>query len=250
MKFSEKWLREWVDPPVTTMELVRQLTMAGLEVDSVERLDSGIQGLVVGEVLSVEKHPDADKLRVCKVNAGRGEVLQIVCGAPNVRAGGKYPLALIGARLTGDITIRKSRLRGVESLGMLCSARELGLGDAHQGLMELPEETRTGEAIGVVLGLDDALIEIDLTPNRGDCLGIEGIAREVGALTRSPVIAVEIGEVPPSIPDSLAIDVRNPEACPRYLGRWCDCAVCDGRRTVDLAGREDGDSGCRHPGHR
>jgi phenylalanyl-tRNA synthetase beta chain len=219
MKFSEKWLREWVDPPVTTMELVRQLTMAGLEVDSVERLDPGVEGLVVGEVLSVEKHPDADKLRVCKVEAGQGEVLQIVCGAPNVRAGGKYPLARIGARLPGGITIRKSRLRGVESHGMLCSARELGLGDAHQGLMELPVDTRTGEDIGVLLGLDDTLIDIDLTPNRGDCLGIEGVAREVGTLTRSPVTAIEIDEVPPSVPDSLAIEVRAPEACPRYLGR-------------------------------
>ena len=219
MKFSEKWLREWVDPPVTSMELVKQLTMAGLEVDSIEPLGAGVEGLVVGEVLSVEKHPDADKLRVCKVDAGRGEALQIVCGAPNVRTGGKYPLALIGSRLPGDIVIRKSRLRGVESSGMLCSARELGLGDAHQGLMELPQETRTGENIGVVLGFDDALIEIDLTPNRGDCLGIEGIAREVGALTRSPVSTVEIKEVPPSIPDTLAIEVRFPEACPRYLGR-------------------------------
>jgi phenylalanyl-tRNA synthetase beta chain len=219
MKFSEKWLREWVDPPVTSMELVRQLTMAGLEVDSLERLGTGVEGLVVGEVLSVEKHPDADKLRVCKVDAGRGEALQIVCGAPNVRAGGKYPLALIGSRLPGDITIRKSRLRGVESHGMLCSARELGLGDAHQGLMELPQETGTGEDMAAVLGLDDVLIEIDLTPNRGDCLGIEGIAREVGTLTRSPVTAVEIEEVPPSIPESLAIEVRSPEACPRYLGR-------------------------------
>jgi len=193
--------------------------MAGLEVDSVERLGTGVEGLVVGEVLSVEKHPDADKLRVCKVDAGRGEALQIVCGAPNVRAGGKYPLALIGSRLPGDITIRKSRLRGVESHGMLCSARELGLGDAHQGLMELPQETGTGEDMAAVLGLDDVLIEIDLTPNRGDCLGIEGIAREVGTLTRSPVTAVEIEEVPPSIPESLAIEVRSPEACPRYLGR-------------------------------
>jgi phenylalanyl-tRNA synthetase beta chain len=219
MKFSEKWLREWVDPPVTTMELVGQLTMAGLEVDSVERLDGGIEGLVVGEVLSVERHPDADKLRVCKVNAGNGDALQIVCGAPNVRPGGKYPLALAGARLPGDITIRNSRLRGVESQGMLCSARELGLGDAHQGLMELPADTPPGEDIGVVLGLDDVVIDIDLTPNRGDCLGIEGIAREVGTLTRSAVMAVEIGAVSPSIPDSLSIDVRAPDACPRYLGR-------------------------------
>jgi len=219
MKFSEKWLREWVDPPVTTMELVKQLTMAGLEVDSVERLDTGVEGLVVGEVLSVEKHPDADKLRICKVDAGQGEVLQIVCGAPNVSSGVKYPLARIGARLPGDITIRKSRLRGVESHGMLCSARELGLGDAHQGLLELPPEARTGEDVGVLLGLDDTLIDIDLTPNRGDCLGIEGVAREVGTLTRSPVTAIVIDAVSPSVADRLAIEVQAPEACPRYLGR-------------------------------
>jgi phenylalanyl-tRNA synthetase beta chain len=197
MKFSEKWLREWVDPPLSTVELVEQLTMAGLEVDSVEPLACGIEGLVVGEVLSVESHPDADKLRVCRVDAGRGEALQIVCGAPNVRVGGKYPLALVGARLPGDLTIRKSRLRGVESHGMLCSARELGLGDDQQGLMELPAETPTGEDINALLGLDDTLIEIDLTPNRGDCLGIEGLAREVGTLTRSPVTAVDIVDVPP-----------------------------------------------------
>jgi phenylalanyl-tRNA synthetase beta chain len=219
MKFSEKWLREWVDPPVTTMELVEQLTMAGLEVDSVERLDADIEGLVVGQVLSVEKHPDADKLRVCMVNAGQGEALQIVCGAPDVRTGGKYPLALIGARLPGDITIRKSRLRGVESHGMLCSARELGLGDAPQGLLELPTEIRAGEDIRTALGLDDVLIEVDLTPNRGDCLGIEGIAREVGALTRSPVTSLDITAVPPVIQDTLAIQVQAPDACPRYLGR-------------------------------
>jgi len=219
MKFSEKWLREWVDPPVTSMELVHRLTMAGLEVDSVEQLGAGVEGLVVGEVLSVEKHPDADKLRVCKVDAGQDEALQIVCGAPNVRAGGRYPLALVGSRLPGDITIRKSRLRGVESHGMLCSARELGLGDAHQGLMELPPETRAGEDIAAVLGLDDVLIDVDLTPNRGDCLGIEGIAREVGTLTRTPVTAVALEEVPSAIPECLPIEVRSPEACPRYLGR-------------------------------
>jgi len=219
MKFSEKWLREWVDPPASTAELVKQLTMAGLEVDSVERLGAGIEGLVVGEVLSVERHPDADKLRVCTVNAGRGGALQVVCGAPNVRAGGKYPLAPVGARLPGDVTIRKSRLRGVESHGMLCSARELGLGDAHQGLLELSPDCRAGDDIRAVLGLDDALIEVDLTPNRGDCLGIEGIAREVGALTRSPVTPVEINAVPPAISDCIPIVIQAPDACPRYLGR-------------------------------
>jgi phenylalanyl-tRNA synthetase beta chain len=219
MKFSEKWLREWVDPPVSTEELVSRLTMAGLEVDSVERLGIGIEGLVVGEVLSVEKHPDADKLRVCTVNAGQGESLQVVCGAPNVRAGGKYPLATVGSRLPGEVTIRKSRLRGVESHGMLCSARELGLGDAHEGLLELPQDATSGTDIRTVLGLDDTLIEVDLTPNRGDCLGIEGIAREVGALTGSPVHPVEITAVSSAIADRFPITVQAPQACPRYLGR-------------------------------
>jgi phenylalanyl-tRNA synthetase beta chain len=219
MKFSEKWLREWVDPPVSTDELVTLLTMAGLEVDSVERLAPDIEGLVVGEVLSVEPHPNAEKLRVCRVDAGLGEALQIVCGAPNVHPGGKYPLALIGARLPDDISIRKSRLRGVDSFGMLCSARELGLGDDHQGLLELPPETRKGEDIRELLGLDDVLIEIDLTPNRGDCLSVEGIAREVGTLTRRPVSIPDSVEAVVSIKDRLPIDVQAPEGCPRYLGR-------------------------------
>jgi len=219
MKFSEKWLREWIDPPVSTSELVEHLTMAGLEVDSVERLDAGIEGLVVGEVVSVANHPDADKLRVCRVNAGQGEDLQVVCGAPNVRAGGKYPLATVGARLPGDVIIRKSRLRGVESHGMLCSARELGLGDAHQGLLELSHDAPAGADIRTVLGLDDTIIEVDLTPNRGDCLGIEGIAREVGALTGSPVTPVEIAAVPPVTAESFPVVIQASQACPRYLGR-------------------------------
>jgi phenylalanyl-tRNA synthetase beta chain len=219
MKFSEKWLRAWVDPPVSTGELVEQLTMAGLEVDSVEAAGAVTEGLVVGEVLSVEAHPDADKLRLCRVAAGQDEPLQIVCGAPNVRVGGKYPLALIGARLPGGLSIKKSRLRGVESFGMLCSARELGLGDEHQGLLELDPDAATGQGIAELLDLDDHLIDIDLTPNRGDCLGIEGIAREVGTLTRTPVTAVAIDTVAESIADRFAIEVRAADACPRYLGR-------------------------------
>jgi phenylalanyl-tRNA synthetase beta chain len=219
MKFSEKWLREWVDPPVPTEGLVEQLTMAGLEVDSVEPAGAVIDGVVVGEVLSVEPHPDADKLRVCQVSAGADEPLQVVCGAPNVAAGGKYPLAMIGARLPGDFKIKKSKLRGVASHGMLCSARELGLGDAHEGLMVLPDELVTGVVLHEALDLDDTLIEIDLTPNRGDCLGVEGVAREVGTLTRSPVSPVVIEDVEASIDDTFPVEVQEPEACPRYLGR-------------------------------
>ena len=219
MKFSEQWLREWVDPPASTEELVEQLTMAGLEVDSVEPAGAGLGDLLVGEVMSVNAHPDADKLRVCHVDTGQGEPLQIVCGAPNVVAGGKYPLAPVGAKLPGDFKIKKSKLRGVESLGMLCSARELGLSDDHAGLMDLPAEAQAGQRMADLLGLDDQLIEIDLTPNRGDCLGIEGIAREVGTLTRTPVTAIAVDDVAASIDDTFAVDIQAPQACPRYLGR-------------------------------
>jgi phenylalanyl-tRNA synthetase beta chain len=219
MKFSEQWLREWVNPAVSTADLVEQLTMAGLEVDSVEPAGAGLQDLLVGEVLSVAPHPDADKLRVCHVEIGEAEPLQVVCGAPNVRAGGKYPLAPVGAQLPGDFTIKKSKLRGIESRGMLCSARELGLGEDHQGLMELPAEARAGQSLQELLGLDDSVIEVDLTPNRGDCLGIEGIAREVGTLTRSPVTPLDADPVPATVADRFAVEVAAPEACPRYLGR-------------------------------
>ena len=219
MKFGEQWLREWVNPSVSTEELVEQLTMAGLEVDSVEPAAAGLESLLVGEVLSIEKHPDADKLKVCQVSVGQESPLQIVCGAPNVIAGGKYPLAPVGARLSGDIKIKKSKLRGIESHGMLCSANELGLSEDHEGLMTLPADAETGQSLQALLGLNDTIIEIDLTPNRGDCLGIEGIAREVGILLRSPVSAVEIKPVAAKIDDIFDIDVQAPEACPQYLGR-------------------------------
>ncbi|MEZ5541013.1 MAG: phenylalanine--tRNA ligase subunit beta [Pseudomonadota bacterium] len=219
MKFSEQWLRTWVDPELTTDELVAQLTMAGLEVDAVERPGAGLADLRVGEVVALTPHPDADKLRVCTVSLGAGEPLQVVCGAPNVAVGGKYPLAPVGAKLPGDLKIKKSKLRGVESFGMLCSARELGLSEDSAGLMELPASVSTGQPLVAALGLDDALIEIDLTPNRGDCLGIEGIAREVGTLTRTPVQPVTIAPVPAAGADTFAVDVQAPRACPRYLGR-------------------------------
>jgi len=219
MKFSEQWLREWVNPPVSTEELVEQLTMAGLEVDSVEPAAAGLESLLVGEVLSTEKHPDADKLKVCQVSVGQASPLQIVCGAPNVTAGGKYPLAPVGASLPGNLKIKKSKLRGVESHGMLCSASELGLSEDHEGLMTLPADAETGQQLQELLGLDDSIIEIDLTPNRGDCLGIEGIAREVGTLLRCPVSPVEIKPVLATIDDGFDVEVQAPEACPQYLGR-------------------------------
>jgi phenylalanyl-tRNA synthetase beta chain len=219
MKFSERWLREWVNPPRSTDELVELLTMAGLEVDAVERPGQLLGDLRVGEVLSVTPHPDADKLRVCSVSLGTGEPLQVVCGAPNVAAGGKYPLAPVGASLPGDVKIKKSKLRGVESFGMLCSARELGLSEDSHGLMVLPDTAQAGQPLVAALGLDDSLIEIDLTPNRGDCLGIAGIAREVGTLTRTRVDRPPMPPHVPTLSEQFDIDVQVPDACPRYLGR-------------------------------
>ena len=218
MKFSEAWLREWVNPDLETAQLAEQLTMAGLEVDSVEPAAGEFSGVVVAGVLSVEAHPDADKLQVCQVSTGEGDPLQIVCGAPNVHAGMKAPLATVGGRI-GDMKIKKAKLRGVPSYGMLCSAHELGLSEDHEGLMALPADAPVGQDIRRYLSLDDALIDIDLTPNRGDCLGMEGVAREVGALTGEDVTSPDIPAVAPSIEDTFGVEVKAPDACPRYLGR-------------------------------
>lgn len=219
MKFSEQWLREWIDPPISTAQLVEQLTMAGLEVDAVEPVAPAFAGVVAGEVLSIEPHPDADKLRVCRVAVGTAEPLQIVCGAANVRVGMRVPAALIGATLPGGLAIKKAKLRGVESSGMLCSAKEIGIADEAEGLLELPASATPGDDVRTVLALDDNSIDVDLTPNRGDCLGLAGIAREIGVLNRSAVNVPEMAAVTPALPDVFPIDIQAPEACPRYLGR-------------------------------
>ncbi|MBN7795938.1 phenylalanine--tRNA ligase subunit beta [Parahaliea mediterranea] len=218
MKISEQWLREWVNPELSTDELAHQITMAGLEVDAVEPVAGDFSGVVVAEILSAEQHPDADKLRLCQVSAG-DETVQIVCGAPNARAGLKAPLARVGAVLPGDFKIKKAKLRGVESFGMLCAEQELGLSDASDGLMELPADAPVGADIRCFLGLDDRLIEIGLTPNRADCLGIAGIAREVGLLNRLPVSEPVIDTVAESHGDTLDVELKAPVHCPRYLGR-------------------------------
>ncbi|RKZ86053.1 MAG: phenylalanine--tRNA ligase subunit beta [Candidatus Parabeggiatoa sp. nov. 1] len=218
MKFSENWLREWVNPPISTDELVKQLTMAGLEVDSVEPVAAKFNKVVVGEVIEVEPHPDAKKLSVCQVRVGEEEPLNIVCGASNVSRGMRVPTALVGARLEGT-KIKKSKLRGVQSYGMLCSAKELGLASISEGLMPLPDDAPIGEDVRRYLQLEDVSIELDLTPNRGDCLGVEGIAREVGVLTRSPITAFEGSPIAATITDTLPVDIHDTQACPRYVGR-------------------------------
>ncbi|WNW10622.1 phenylalanine--tRNA ligase subunit beta [Pseudomonas sp. DTU_2021_1001937_2_SI_NGA_ILE_001] len=218
MKFSEQWLRGWVSPQVSRDELVARLSMAGLEVDSVALVAGVFSGVVVGEVLSTEQHPDADKLRVCQVSSG-SETFQVVCGAPNVRPGLKIPFAMIGAQLPGDFKIKKAKLRGVESNGMLCSAAELELGEGNDGLLELAADAPVGEDLRVYLQLDDASIEVDLTPNRGDCLSVAGLAREVGALYNVPVTRVQVPAVVVSHDEVRPVEVLAPNACPRYLGR-------------------------------
>lgn len=218
MKISERWLREWVNPPLNTQELVERLTMAGLEVDSTEPAAGPFTDIVVAEVVSCEQHPNADKLSLCQVNDGVA-THQVVCGAANVRTGLKVPFARIGAELGDDFKIKKAKLRGVESFGMLCSAAELGMVESADGLLELPPDAPVGVNVREYLGLDDTLIEIDLTPNRGDCLSIAGLARELGALTEAPVQAPRIDEVPAVHQEKLSVELVHPEGCPRYLGR-------------------------------
>ena len=219
MQISEAWLRELVNPAISSAELVAQLTMAGLEIDSITPVAAEFSGVVVGEVLEVEKHPDADKLRVCKVAVGEAELLQIVCGASNVRVGLKIPAALCGAVLPGDFKIKKSKLRGVESFGMLCSEKELGLAADAEGLMELAANAPVGTNIRDYLQLNDNILEVDLTPNRADCLSVEGLAREVAVLNQLDFTPVSFQNTPVSHQETLEIKVTAPEACPRYLGR-------------------------------
>jgi len=218
MKFSESWLRQAVNPSISTEDLVAQVTMAGLEVDAVESAAPEISGVVVGEIISVEQHPDADKLRVCQV-AGGGEIAQVVCGAPNARAGIKVPFATVGAKLPGDFKIKKAKLRGVESFGMLCAQTELQLGDDDDGLWELPADATVGSDLIDYLELNDNIIEVDLTPNRGDCLSIRGLAREVGVLNKAAVTEQACAPVAATIDDCIGITLEAPEACARYVGR-------------------------------
>ncbi|HBA1185682.1 TPA: phenylalanine--tRNA ligase subunit beta [Escherichia coli] len=219
MKFSELWLREWVNPAIDSDALANQITMAGLEVDGVEPVAGSFHGVVVGEVVECAQHPNADKLRVTKVNVGGDRLLDIVCGAPNCRQGLRVAVATIGAVLPGDFKIKAAKLRGGPSEGMLCSFSELGISDDHNGIIELPADAPIGTDIREYLKLDDNTIEISVTPNRADCLGIIGVARDVAVLNQLPLVEPEIVPVGATIDDTLPIAVEAPDACPRYLGR-------------------------------
>ena len=219
MKFSEKWLREWVDPDLSTEELAHSLTMAGHEVDAVATQGAGIEDVVIAKVLGVAKHPDADRLNVCQIDPGDGSSIEIVCGAPNVYVGMKTPMASPGVTLPNGLKLRKSKIRGVVSNGMLCSAVELGLGEESDGILELPADAPTGEPVVEYLNLPDSVIDVDLTPNRGDCFSVLGIARDVAAMTGAAFSEPESATIKETIDDRLAVELADPAACPRFAGR-------------------------------
>ena len=218
MRVSLQWLKELVQLDMPVEELARSLTMGGLEVEEIAPVAAAFSGVVVAQVKSVAPHPNADKLRVAQVDAGTGETLTIVCGAPNVAAGQKVPCALVGAQLP-DLEIRKAKLRGVESSGMLCSARELGLAEDHEGLLVLAEDAPVGRDVREVLGLDDIYLTLKLTPNRGDCLSMFGIARDAAAITAAKLKPPVAHPVAGAIADARAVRISAPKACGQYFGR-------------------------------
>ncbi len=219
MQFPESWLRTLVNPPIATDELAHRLTMAGLEVEDTVPAAPAFSGVVVAHIVEIAPHPDADKLRVCQVDDGSGERLQIVCGAPNAAAGLKVPLARVGAELPGGMKIGVAKMRGVQSSGMLCSARELGLSQDHAGLLELPADMVVGQSIREALDLDDTLFTLKMTPNRADCLSILGVAREVAALTGAPLSVPTAAAVPVTLDERLPVKVEAPDLCGRFGGR-------------------------------
>lgn len=236
MKISERWLAGWVDPPVAGDLLVEQLTMQGLEVDDVTPVAAGLAGVVVGHVVAVAPHPQADRLRVCRVDAG-GEVLQIVCGAPNVRTGGRYPLATVGAVLPDGTRIRAAALRGVESAGMLCSARELGLGEDAGGLLDLGDSAEPGADVAALLELPDRILDINLTPNRADCFSVAGLARDVAAVARATVRPPAMSPVPAASTATAMARVEAAADCPRFALRVITGLTAGARSPVWLVER-------------
>ncbi|MBO7080627.1 MAG: phenylalanine--tRNA ligase subunit beta [Neisseriaceae bacterium] len=219
MQFSYSWLKTWANPQLSADELAHLLTMSGLEVEEQNTATPAFSGVVIAQVKSVEKHPDADRLNVTQVDAGTGELLQIVCGAPNVRAGVKVPCALSGAILPGNFKIKPTKMRGQQSNGMLCSAKELGIAEEASGLLILPDDAPVGQNIRDYLDLDDTLFTLKITPNRADCLSIQGIAREVKALTHCDATPLSVPKVPVSVEHSFATNIQSPQDCGRLLTR-------------------------------
>ncbi|HLR13860.1 MAG TPA: phenylalanine--tRNA ligase subunit beta [Burkholderiaceae bacterium] len=219
MLIPESWLRSFADPDLNTQELAHTLTMAGLEVEDIDSAAPAFSGVVVARIKSVDPHPDADRLKVCRVDDGSGATLQIVCGAPNVRAGMLAPLARVGAALPGGLKIKKARMRGQESFGMLCSGQELGLPQDHDGLLELAPDLAAGQCLREALDLDEACLTLKLTPNRADCLSIHGVARELSALTGVSLSLPDMTPVMPAIMETLPVHIKAPDLCGRFAGR-------------------------------
>ena len=219
MQFSEAWLRSIVNPDLDTDQLCHLMTMAGLEVEDAVSVAPAFNNVVVAEILTAEKHPNADRLQVCSVDVGGEAPLQIVCGAPNARAGLKTACARVGAELPGEFRIKQAKVRSVESFGMLCSAKELGISEAADGIMELPADAPVGQTLREYLDLDDKLITIKMTPNRGDCLSLRGIAREVAAISGTPAQETDCSPVTGAAEDTLPVAIAANEACPVYCGR-------------------------------
>jgi len=232
MKFSEQWLREWVNPPVDTATLGDQLTFIGLEVDEIVSAAPGFVDVVVARITDIAPHPDADRLRVCTVDCGQAEPVQVVCGAPNARAGLTTALAQVGGRLPDGTKLKKAKLRGVVSMGMLCSASELQLSEDASGIMELPDDAPPGKLLDDWLELNDSIIDIELTPDRGDCLSIRGVARDLCARNDLPMLLHEITDMPVAIEEQWPVNVADDCACVRFTGRvirdimpliWTNC---------------------------
>jgi len=219
MKFSEKWLREWIDPDLNTTELAHRLTMAGHEVDSVVQEGTGLEKVVISKIIEVTKHPNADRLNVCQVDPGDGSSIEIVCGASNVYVGMKTPMAAPGVRLPNGLKLRKTKIRGVVSNGMLCSAVELGLGDESDGILELPADAVAGQSLIEYLDLPDTVIDVDLTPNRGDCFSVLGIARDLAAMTGTALAEPQSAVITETIEDRQVVILQDSAACPRFAGR-------------------------------
>jgi phenylalanyl-tRNA synthetase beta chain len=219
MKIAESWLREWVDPDLDTEALGHQLTMLGHEVDGIEYEGVGLDDIVIAQVADVKKHPDADKLSLCRVDDGSGELVDVVCGAPNVVKGMKTPFAKPGVKLPNGMKLRKAKIRGVVSNGMLCSAVELGLGEESDGIMSLAQDAVTGASLVEYLKLPDAIIDLDLTPNRGDCFSVLGIARDIAALTGAVLKDAAVTPVAATIDDIHSVELVEPAGCPRFAGR-------------------------------
>lgn len=219
MKFSETWLREWVNPAMSTQELADTLTMAGLENDGLHPVAGKFNDVIIGQIQQAEPHPKADRLRVCQVDVGATTLLNIVCGAPNARAGIKVAVAMIGASLPNGMNIQRAKLRDVVSEGMLCSAQELGLPEPSEGIIELPEDAPLGQNLRQYFNLDDTVIELGITPNRGDCLSIAGIAREVSALTKCAIYEPALTPIEERIADTQKVVIECSEGCGQYVGR-------------------------------